>query len=435
MVTYTRTIANCEALAEQLTAVERNEPIIVIATHILSNVIDPVDLGNRADAPVHVLQGYEAMNALSAALPPGTAAYSRPGETCIRVYPAGLDWMEAPQLSGYEIVKQGTNYQGRTLPRIVRAVAIAREDSPGDYHHNNEQSAARPISEFLSGEARRRLDEFAAQEQDSQAGKPVPETSLTELPSTPSTIPAADETPVMATEMRAEIDALRNMTEGLKLALERSETQRKTAQKALESCRCNEITEAGSPAAAICHAESRRQEAEQKSERLETKVRRQDKQLEKCKEFLPITKWLDAYCVTEEEAVRMLVNMHWQKNYLADDQNAYPLGEFETQPAFFETISHMHDVDRKKVIHVMTEIVSTRADKRDRTIHPYRQGEGPEESPVTDAELGTLMRIYLENNTAAAKRLHFWKGHSGKIAFHSVLRHDDKVSWPEQKLR
>lgn len=435
MVTYARTIANSETLAEQLTAGKRNEPIIVIATHTLSNVIDPVDLGNRAGAPVHVLQGYEAMNALSAALPPGTAAYSRPGETCIRVYPAGLDWMEAPQLSGYEIVKQETNYQGKTLPRIVRAVEIARQDSSEDYDHNNELTAAQPISEFLSGESRRVLEEFAAQELESQACKQVPEESLTELPSTPSSIPAADETQVMATEIRAEIDALRNMAEGLKLALERSETQRKTAQKALEACRCNEITEAGSPAAAIRHAENRQEEAELKRERLETKVRHQDKQLEKFKEISPITKWLDAHCVTEEEAVRVLVNMHWQKNYLADDQNAYPLGGFETQTAFFQTISRMHDVDRKKVIHVMTEIVSTRADKRDRTIHPYRQGEGPEESPVVDAELGTLMRIYLENNTAAAKRLHFWKGHSGKITFHSVLRHDDKVSWPEQKLR
>lgn len=435
MVTYARTIANSETLAEQLTAGKRNEPIIVIATHTLSNVIDPVDLGNRAGAPVHVLQGYEAMNALSAALPPGTAAYSRPGETCIRVYPAGLDWMEAPQLSGYEIVKQETNYQGKTLPRIVRAVEIARQDSSEDYDHNNELTAAQPISEFLSGESRRVLEEFAAQELESQACKQVPEESLTELPSTPSSIPAADETQVMATEIRAEIDALRNMAEGLKLALERSETQRKTAQKALEACRCNEITEAGSPAAAIRHAENRQEEAELKRERLETKVRHQDKQLEKFKEISPITKWLDAHCVTEEEAVRVLVNMHWQKSYLADDQNAYPLGGFETQTAFFQTISRMHDVDRKKVIHVMTEIVSTRADKRDRTIHPYRQGEGPEESPVVDAELGTLMRIYLENNTAAAKRLHFWKGHSGKITFHSVLRHDDKVSWPEQKLR
>lgn len=440
MVVYARTAAESEALAEQLTKIDRDEPIIVIATHALPAAIDPVALSERTRADVHVLQGYEAMSGLSDALPQYTAAYARQGESCVRVYPAGLDWMNLAQLSRYEIIKPTTNYRGYALPRIIKAVEEANDDFSGNDDH--EPTAGHSIGADLSGDVLSHLLKLSTREPESEAHvqelvvpSPTPQ-------STPSTNPATTEPEATATALqneietqRIEIDVLNKMVKGLSIELQASKAERKDAKKALEACRCNDITEAGSPAEAIRRAENRATEAERERGRAETKAWRLTERLNIAKEYRPVAKWLEALDVPEEEAVRMLISRNWNENYPPADRNVYPLISYEIQPAFLTTVSLMHDADLKKIVRVMTDIASTRADKRDRTIHPYRQAEGSEEPNVEDPELGTLMRINLESNTPAAKRLHFWKGAGGKIVFHSVLQHDDKVTWPEQKSR
>lgn len=442
MVAYARTAAESEALAEQLTNVDRDEPIIVIATYALPAAIDPVALADRTGAAVHVLQGYESMSGFSDALPAGTASYVRQGESCIRVYPAGLDWMDLPQLSRFEIIKPTTNYRGVALPRIIRVVEETRDDFSGDYDHDYEPAVGHSIAAALSGDVRSHLLKLTAGETDSEAREqalvaPSPKTratpSATPSPAEPEATAAALQNEIEA--QRIETDALKKMVKGLRVELQASKAERKDAKKALEACRCDDITEAGSPAEAIRQVERRATEAERERDRAETKARRLTERRNSAKESRPVAKWLEALHVPEEEAVRMLLRRYWEKNYPLTDQEAYPLGHYEIQPAFLATVSRMHDADLKKIVHVMTDIASTRADTRDRTIHPYRQAEGPEEPDVVDAELGTLMRINLENNTPAAKRLHFWKGPGGKIVFHSALQHDDKVTWPEQKSK
>lgn len=435
MVAYARTAAESEALAEQLTNFNRHDPIIVIATYALPAAIDPVALADRTGVAVHVLQGYDAMSGLSDALPQDTAAYARQGESCVRVYPAGLDWMELPQLSRYEIIKPATNYGGVALPRIIRAVEIAKEDFSGDYDHDYEPAVGHSIAAALSGDVLCDLLKLTAGEADSETREQELVSPSPTTLATPSATPSPAEPEATATAMQNEIDALKKMVEGLRVELQASKADRKNAKKALAACRCDDITEAGSPAEAIRQAERRATEAERERDRAETKARRLTEQRNSAKESRPVAKWLEALDVPEEEAVRMLLSRNWNENYPSADRIAYPVGHYEIQPAFLATVSCMHDADLNKIVRVMTDIASTRADVRDRTIHPYRQAEGPEEPDVVDAELGTLMRIYLENNTPAAKRLHFWKGPGGKIIFHSVLQHDDKVTYPEQKSK
>lgn len=440
MVAYALTVAESEALAEQLTNIDRDEPIIVIATYTLPAAIDPVALSELTGAAVHVLQGYAAMNGLSDALPQNTAAYARQGESCIRVYPAGLDWMDLPQLSRYKTINPTTNYRGHTLPRIIQAVEEAKDDFSGNYDH--EPTAGYSISAALSGDVRSDLLKLTTREADPEAHEQTLVAPSPTTLDTPSSTPALANPEATATmqqneikAQRIEIDALKKMVEGLSVELKASTTERKDAKKALEACRCDDITEAGSPAEAIHQAERRATEAERQRDIAADKVRHLIERRAKEKESRPVANWLEALDVHEEEAVRMLLSRNWNENYPSADRNAYPLGHYEIQPAFLATVSRMHDADLKKIVRVMTDIASTRADVRDRTIHPYRQAEGPEDPDVVDAELGTLMRINLENNTPAAKRRHFWKGPGGKIAFHSVLQHDDKVTWPEQKSR
>lgn len=438
MVAYAQTAAEIEDLAEQLTNLDRDEPIIVIATYALPAAIDPVALAERTGAAVYVLQGYAAMNGFSDVLPEGTAAYARQGESCVRVYPAGRDWMDVQQLSRFEVIKPATNYRGHAFPRIIRAVDDAKNTFSGGYDHS--PIAGHSIGVALGGDVRSHLLKLATRVPGSEAPKQKSVVSspakLTIQQATPAPTEPEASAAVLQNEIeaqRSEIGALKKKVEGLSGELQVTAYGLKDAKKALETCRCDDITEAGSPAEAIRQAEERATEAERKCDKAEAKALRLTEWRDKTKKFLPVAKWFEALEVSEEEAVRMLLRRHWEEDYPLADQKAYPLGEYDIQPAFLETVTRMHDADLKKIIHLMTGIASTRADKRDRTTHPYRHGEGPEEPDVVDAELGTLMRNYLENNTPAAKRLHFWKGPGGKVVFHSVLQHNDKVTWPEQK--
>lgn len=433
MVAYARTAAESEALAEQLTNIDRDEPIIVIATYALHAAIDPVVLAERTGAAVHVLQGYDAMSGFSNVLPEGTAAYARQGESCVRVYPAGLDWMDIPQLSRFEIIKQTTNYRGQAFPRIMRAVEEAKDDYAGDY--DRERTAGHSVGAGLSGDVLTHLLKLAARGPGFEASKQKSIASSPTMIATPPATPAPAEPEATTTALQdaieaqeIEIDALKRMIDGLSGELRATAAGWKEAKRAISVCRCDVISEAGSPADAIRQAERRATDADRKRERAEKKVLHLTEQRDNAKKSRPVAKWLEALEIPEEEAVRMLIRRDWEENYDDADQEAYPLGRYEIQPAFLATVARLHDADLKRIVRFMTDIASTRADTRDRTIHPYRQAEGPEEPDVTDVGLGTLMRIYLENNTPAAKRLHFWKGPGGKIAFHSVLQHDDKVT-------
>ena len=131
----------------------------------------------------------------------------------------------------------------------------------------------------------------------------------------------------------------------------------------------------------------------------------------------------------DEEWFNEELRRAWIGRYLPDDRDEFPLDLTRVSygPSFFDSIwdRQMTEDDLRKSVRVIVDIATGRAARENKhSIHPLREDAGAAAKGLTRDDGSECMRAYIEQNTAQAKRLHFWKVSNG-IELSRVGLHDD----------
>lgn len=121
----------------------------------------------------------------------------------------------------------------------------------------------------------------------------------------------------------------------------------------------------------------------------------------------------------------------WIGRYKPEDRDVFVLDVSKVSYGdnFFETLreNHISEEDLRKVVRVVLDIVTDR-NGRDlmHEVHPLRESASASAKNLTREDGAVCFRAYLEQNTAQAKRLHFWKLQGGwelsRVGLHDDMR-------------
>jgi hypothetical protein len=107
------------------------------------------------------------------------------------------------------------------------------------------------------------------------------------------------------------------------------------------------------------------------------------------------------------------------------DKDAEPLGAFTVGPYFLASLDVLPAPQRAKALRAVVDLVANREGPlRNRKPHFLRENEGAH-APARMRGEDACWRLYVEQGTAAALRLHYWKLKSGGFELHEVVPHDD----------
>ncbi|WP_165968748.1 hypothetical protein [Arthrobacter crusticola] len=120
------------------------------------------------------------------------------------------------------------------------------------------------------------------------------------------------------------------------------------------------------------------------------------------------------------------VYVEWATRIPAASKAEMPLADYGFTESFLPSVEKIQGVDRSKIVAVAVEVLTGIADTSSgRDMHRLRGGPKAGTGFIEHAEHGTAWRVALQVGTAAARRLHFWRGTDGKITFATVGIHDD----------
>lgn len=127
-----------------------------------------------------------------------------------------------------------------------------------------------------------------------------------------------------------------------------------------------------------------------------------------------------------EDQFRWEVSVAWTVRTTPDDKAVHPLEDYTLGKEFLETLDATDGIDRRKVVEVVADLVSGRAEQMPaRGCHPLRIGVGANEAQVTRSDGAKCWRISLQHKSHSARRLHYWRKPDGGIELSSVRVHDD----------
>lgn len=121
----------------------------------------------------------------------------------------------------------------------------------------------------------------------------------------------------------------------------------------------------------------------------------------------------------------------WISTYTPSDRTErFPLdaSKMDYGVRFFESlrITQCSDNDLKKVLRCILDILTGRELVEPRhNVHPIRDGEGAGNQDIVAADGSIALRAYVEEKTAAAKRLHYWISPSKRITLERIVSHND----------
>lgn len=125
-----------------------------------------------------------------------------------------------------------------------------------------------------------------------------------------------------------------------------------------------------------------------------------------------------------EDALRHDVRETWVRTIPAGEKAASPLPEWEIGTAFTASLTHLDPVPWDKLCAVVLDVLLQSAERLSmREDHPLAVGTGSGPA-VTRADGSVARRIYLQQNFASARRLHYWRRGSA-IELSRVVLHDD----------
>ena len=125
-----------------------------------------------------------------------------------------------------------------------------------------------------------------------------------------------------------------------------------------------------------------------------------------------------------EDQFRFELMLAWALNVPAQDKAENPLEDFYCSQHFLDSWACLTEQQRRKTLRAVVDLVADRkGPMRKRDPHPLRQNEGAHAGPTMRGE-DVCMRLYVEQGTAGALRLHYWKLPSGKVELHEVVTHN-----------
>jgi hypothetical protein len=120
------------------------------------------------------------------------------------------------------------------------------------------------------------------------------------------------------------------------------------------------------------------------------------------------------------------VYLEWAARIPAGSKKELPLAEYDFVNGFLKDVEELQGVDRSKIVAVAVEVLTGLADSMaGRDMHRLRGGNPGASGCIDHPVYGTAWRVALQVKTAAARRMHFWRGTDGKIRFATVGTHDD----------
>lgn len=125
-----------------------------------------------------------------------------------------------------------------------------------------------------------------------------------------------------------------------------------------------------------------------------------------------------------EQQFRHEVYSEWVRRIPASEKADKPLAPYKLGPEFLDSVEHIEGISRAKIVSVAVEVL-TGQDQHlaGRDLHQLRTG-GPGTPYVTRWDGATCWRVALQRETAAARRLHYWRTRDG-YELSRVATHDD----------
>lgn len=131
--------------------------------------------------------------------------------------------------------------------------------------------------------------------------------------------------------------------------------------------------------------------------------------------------------VEPEQAFRFDIYLTWSTRVAPQDKDVYPLPDYVVGPGFLPSLATAEGIDRTKILEVVVEVLCGRA--RESVTHsprPYRVTSGSQTAQRNrQLDGAAAFRVNLQNNTPAARRLHYWHLPDGRIELWNVAGHDD----------
>jgi hypothetical protein len=125
-----------------------------------------------------------------------------------------------------------------------------------------------------------------------------------------------------------------------------------------------------------------------------------------------------------EEQFQYEVYREWARRVPAAEKASKPLASYILGPDFLRSLDDVEGVSRSKVVAVVAEVLTNQVQHlAGRDLHRLRTG--PAGSPyMTRGDGATCWRVALQRESAAARRLHYWRTRDG-YELSRVVLHDD----------
>jgi len=114
----------------------------------------------------------------------------------------------------------------------------------------------------------------------------------------------------------------------------------------------------------------------------------------------------------------------WARAVPAVDKAAHPLGPYTVGPRFLASLSAVPAPQRTRTLRAVVDLLADmQGALRNREPHKLRQNEGAHAAPTVRGG-DVCWRLYIEQGTAGALRLHYWRLQGGGVELHEVVSHD-----------
>jgi hypothetical protein len=125
-----------------------------------------------------------------------------------------------------------------------------------------------------------------------------------------------------------------------------------------------------------------------------------------------------------EDQFRYDVYCEWAHRVPAAEKAGRPLAEYVLLPGFLDSVERVEGVSRSKIVAVVVEVLTGQAPHLPgRDAHQLREGAAGSRY-LTREDGATCWRVALQQDTPAARRLHYWRK-ADTYQFSRVALHDD----------
>ncbi|ALE05014.1 hypothetical protein AL755_05115 [Arthrobacter sp. ERGS1:01] len=132
-----------------------------------------------------------------------------------------------------------------------------------------------------------------------------------------------------------------------------------------------------------------------------------------------------ALFVDPAEQFAFEVSTTWAHAVPAGDKATEPLGDYLVGPNFLASLAQLTPQQRTKTLRAVVDVAAGRQGPlRNREPHMLRENEGAHAAVQRRGD-DVCWRLYVEQGTAGALRLHYWRLPDGRIELSRVVKHDE----------